>query len=194
MSSEGSKLRKVTTEGKIKITLSLMLVVYSAIVSMITGIFVFLPMALSWGGDLALMKKRNCFYNKADADFKMGVFFFMLAHMFYAMRMETEINHFIVIAMGVIAIIVSNILADIVRIKGNKDIVIIPFYAIVLILSVVNTFFFNKMAFAGGILFFISDSLIGLFMLLKNEGYGAQVAIWATYVPAQILMLTSFII
>lgn len=188
MSSKKNKLR-ITLEGKIKLTLSLMLVVYSAIVSAITGIFVFSPMALSCCGDVALMKKRNCFLNKEYSDFRYGVLFFMLAHISYALKMETEISNVIVVDMTIIFLLFT-----LVTMKYDKEIVIIAFYAIVLILSVANTFFFNEMAFAGGILFFISDSLIGLFMLLKNKSYMGQIAIWMTYVPAQVLMLSSFLI
>ena len=185
--------QRVTSEGIIKLAFTFSLSVFAIIVSFIIKepIIAAFPMFWSTCGDIWLMKKRNCFYNKSEFDFSCGVMYFMIAHLFYAKQMQTEIRDVILLIMA--AIMVIYIIIVFVK-KINKITVIVPLYALVLISSVVNTFFFNKIAFIGGLLFFISDGLIGLFMLLKKNGMNTQVAIWATYVPAQILMITSLML
>lgn len=191
MKSSKGKLRKqITLEGRIKLSLSIGLIIYSIIVSNITGSLAFIAMLMSFGGDVFLMKRRNCFHNKEKDDFKIGVFLFMLAHIFYANTMNTQINHLIISVMAIIATLY------LVTIVFNcvKESIILMFYAIVLILSVVNTFFFNKLAFIGGVIFLISDLLILIFKIKKDNGYIREVSVWGTYILAQSLILTSFFI
>lgn len=185
--------QRVTSEGIIKLAFTFSLSVFAIIVSFIIKepFIAAVPMFFSTSGDIWLMKKRNCFYNKTEFDFSFGVMCFMVAHLFYARQMQTEVLNVIQLIM----VVLISIYVSTVFIAGiNKVTVIVPIYAIVLILSVVNTFFFNKVAFIGGLLFFISDSLIGIFMLLKKDSNWIQFAIWATYVPAQILMITSLML
>ena len=187
-------LRKyVSNEGLTKLIITSLLSIYAVIVSIkINNPFVAaLPMLISSLGDISLMKNRNVFYNKDEMDFRHGVLFFMFAHIFYLNDMQTKFSLTALIIM-VSMVIIFVVFAFIVKVKD--DIKIVPFYAIVLITSVINTFFFSKVAFIGGLLFFISDSLIGLFILLKKNGMNTQVAIWVTYVPAQILLLTSLML
>ena len=185
--------QRVNAEGIVKLILTSLLSIYAIIVSIKIGnpFVAAMPMFISSLGDINLMKNRNVFYNKDKMDFRHGVLFFMFAHIFYLNDMQTKFSLTALIIM-VVMVFMFVIFAFIVKIKDDTKIV--PFYAIVLITSVINTFFFNKVAFIGGLLFFISDSLIGLFILLKKNGMDTQVAIWATYVPAQILLLTSLML
>lgn len=183
--------KKVTTEGKIKLFFSLSLCIYAIVVSDIKSQPIAVAMIFSFFGDFFLMKKRDCFHNKEETDFTLGVFTFMLAHLCYHLNMLTIAQVPVIIIIAVVMIVYA---ALVVKFGVMKNIIIIGFYAIVLISSVVNTFFFNRVSFIGGIFFFISDSLIGLFMLLKKDSKLTQVAIWGTYVPAQILLLTSFLV
>ena len=184
--SSSNKLR-ITTEGKIKLTLSIALVVYSIVVSGITGILVFTAMLLSFGGDFFLMKNGNCFYNKSAGDFRTGVFFFMLSHVCYTRFMATDVRDticsimFCVIGVYLIAIILGL----------KHKIAVSAIYVGVLILSVINTYHFNTMAFVGGMLFLVSDFAIGIFDIIHKKNLLREIIVWGTYVPAQVLMMSS---
>lgn len=190
MKCSKDKLRKrITLEGKIKLLLAMGLVIYSILVSSITGVLALLGMIMSFGGDVFLMKRKDCFHNKEKNDFKIGIFLFVIAHMFYAVIMDTPINHYIISVMVIICVFYLMLI-----VFGAKENLSMFLYAIVLILSVVNTFFFNHLAFIGGCIFLISDSLILLFKVINKEGLIRDVSIWGTYVTAQVLILTSFLI
>ena len=186
---------RVTLEGKLKLSFTLLLFIYSIVVSCIVGsVGPAICMGLSTIGDIFMMKRRNVFHNKNKGDFKFAVFSFGVSHLAYVTFMNTEAKDIIVTLMLIILfiyILVNYILG--LNEKCSKAL-IIPFYAVVLILSAVNTGFFNTVALIGGILFFISDSFIGIFGIKKIDNLGTNLAVWVTYVPAQILMLTSFLI
>lgn len=188
MSSKKNKLR-ITLEGKVKLPLTLLLLVYSIIVSFIVKRPIFAAMLWSNGGDYFMLKSGNCFYDKEDNDFYKGVFLFMISHMFYAGFMNTPISNIIIVIMLNIAAIYVCAIAFGVK---NK-IILVSFYVIILVLSVINAFNFNRMAFVGAIIFFISDALIGIFDIIKNKSLLRHILVWGTYVPAQILLLSSFI-
>lgn len=182
--------RKITLEGKIKLVLSFMLVVYSIIISYLTGKLAVTAMLMSFCGDIYLMKNGNCFYNKEESDFKIGVFLFMISHIAYAGIMNTSASKVIILIMFIIASIYIIATAF-----GLKDTVLVAaIYVIVLILSVINTGFSNTIAFIGGILFLISDALIGICDIVKYTKLGRHILVWGTYVPAQVLLLSSFLI
>ena len=186
---------KITLEGKLKLFFTLLLFIYSIVVSCVAGtIGPVICMGLSTTGDIFMMKRRNVFNNKSKGDFKFAVFSFALAHFSYVAAMNTHIKDLILLPILVIIMIymIINYLTEM-NLECKKT-VILPFYAIILILSVINTGYFNTVALVGGILFFISDSLIGIFGLKKIDTVGTNVAVWVTYVPAQILLLTSFLI
>ena len=186
-----SKVRKkITLEGKIKLVLSSLLVVYSIIISCLTGKLVVTAMLMSFCGDIYLMKNGNCFNSKREIDFKIGVFMFMISHIVYAGIMNTQMSKTIILIMFIIASIYMSVVAF--GLRNNR--IVVAFYVVVLILSVVNTIYFNSIAFAGGILFLISDALIGIFDLVRYKKLGRHIWVWGTYVPAQILLLSSFLI
>lgn len=188
MSSKGK--RKVTLEGSVKLPLSLALVAYSIFVSSWTGTIVVIAMLMSFCGDIYLLKHGNCFYNKGDNDLNAGMFAFMMSHILYANLMETSASKVIILIMSVVATAYT-----IAIVSGLKNkIALTAFYVVVLFLSVINTFFFNTIAFTGGMLFLVSDFLIGLFDLMHDRSFKRHLLVWGTYIPAQILMLSSFLI
>ena len=186
---------KITLEGKLKLSFTLLLFIYSIVVSFVSGtIAPAICMGLSTIGDIFMMKRRNVFHNKNKGDFKFAVLSFGVSHLMYVEAMNTKFKDPIMTTMVIMILsyMIVNYLTDIN--KECKKAFIIPFYAVILILSAVNTYFFNTVAFIGGILFFISDTFIGIFGLKKVDNLGTNLAVWITYVPAQILMLTSFLI
>lgn len=183
-----SSKKRITPEGMVKLPLSLALVVYSIVTSSITGILIVTAMLPSFLGDVFLMKNGNCFFNKAAGDFRAGVFFFMLSHVCYARLMETKVSQTITSIM--LCVIGVYLIAIILGLKHK--LVVSAIYVGVLILSVVNTFHFNIVAFVGGLLFLISDAFIGLFDVIKKKGFVRDLLVWGTYVPAQILMMSAF--
>lgn len=189
--SSGSKNKlRITLEGKIKLPISLALLVYSIIVSGLTGTMVAMTMLMSFAGDVLLMKHGNCFYNKAPKDFAFGVLMFMASHAGYAKLMNTTENENI---LSIMLCIGALYLIALLLGLENK-VVISAIYVMVLILSVINTYYYNTMAFIGGLLFLISDFAIGIFDIIRNRSLLRHIAVWGTYVPAQILMMTSFFI
>lgn len=187
---KSSSLRKITLEGRIKLGITTALLVYSIIVSCVERGYVCVPMLFSFCGDISLMKKRDCFNNRSEDDFRRGVLFFMLAHISYAIIMRSPEKIWIIDCMIMVAMLLM--LLSLLEIK--KDIIAITLYGIVLTLSAINMYHYNMVSFIGIMLFVFSDFLIALFMLLKKDEYITQVLIWVIYVPAQILILTSFLL
>lgn len=182
--------RKITLEGRIKLPLSLALVGLAVYVSIRSGTIAVIPMLLSFCGDIFMMKHGNCFRNKGDNDLYAGMFAFMMSHVFYVNLMETPKNEVIIIIMVVIATIFAIAIAF-----GSKNkIALTALYVAVLILNVSNTFWVNTIALMGGMLFLVSDVMIGIFDIMHDRTFKRHLLVWGTYVPAQILMLCSFLI
>lgn len=186
---EGSNSRKITLEGRRKLGVTTVLVIYSIIVSIVTGIDTILPMLLSFGGDFSLMKNRNCFHNRSEEDFRIGIVFFMSAHIAYAEVMKVDEYSWIKDAMLVAAML----LVFLILVGIRNNIIAIALYAVVLTLSAINMYHFDRISFIGAMLFVISDSLIGLFLLLKKDDIVSQILIWGTYVPSQLIIQSSFL-
>ena len=64
-------------------------------------------------------------------------------------------------------------------------------YAVCLALNAVNSWSFSTLAGIGGILFLVSDAILSVF---EKKSPKWQLAIWFTYVPAQICLLTAILI
>ena len=73
----------------------------------------------------------------------------------------------------------------------RNNIIAIALYAVVLTLSAINMYHFDRISFIGAMLFVISDSLIGLFLLLKKDDIVSQILIWGTYVPSELIIQSS---
>lgn len=178
-----SKLR-INKEGWIKLSLSLMLLTFSVAVSIEKNLFViFFPMLASIIGDILIMSSRGCCTGKKENSFEYGIIAFAVAHLFYISIMPTQISFGILIAgfAFVTAIVFVN----------ENRIVASALYAIVLILSTINAFFFHPLAFTGMILFIISDVILVIF---EEKDPRWQIPIWIFYVAGQICLLTSLLL
>lgn len=190
MSNSKEKKLRLTTEAKVKMPLTIALVVYSIFVTSWTGMIVVIAMLMSFCGDIFMLKQANCFYNRENNDLSIGMFMFMISHILYAHMMNTNINEVIILIMVSFATVYAVVLAFGVK---NK-IVLAAFYVVILILNVANTFFFNTIALSGGMLFLISDVLIGICDIIGERSFKRHVLVWGTYIPAQLLLLTSFLV
>ena len=183
----------MTTEGKVKMLLSVLLLVFALIVSGICkNIFIFFAMFFSSMGDFAIASSRGAIYRekKSKSDFYTGVSAFAFAHLVYVISMlhfKIEMPVFIKIIIGILA--VSSFIAYFMG-ETNNEHCTIP-YAICLLSTCCVAFKFSIITGIGYILFLVSDLILALFEE-KNQKW--QYAIWGTYVPAQAVILTSFLL
>lgn len=179
------KLR-INGEGKVKLILSLSLFVYSIIVTTITNnIGPMFAMLFSMIGDISIMASRGVLTGKKENTFDVGIVAFAFAHMCYICARDNGDIISMAVALPIFITVFAITLFQPLGKKWNY----IP-YAIMILINVINAWQFNWVAGIGGILFIVSDSILSIFEE-KDPKY--QIAIWITYVPAQILFLTSFI-
>lgn len=178
---------RLTNEGKIKLVLSLSLMVYASIISIINRNFnAILPMLWSMIGDICIMSSRGCIFGgKKTNTFKFGIISFAVAHMTYIAVMQTKfsLTFFFISAFLFIFIMVTSL-------KCNKT-VPSAIYAIILIMNFINSIFFDVLAVVGLASFIISDAVLAKY---EEENERWQILIWATYVFAQICILTSLVL
>lgn len=177
---------KINREGKIKLFLSFALLGYSFLVSVITKNFLaFLAMFFSTSGDIYIMASRGVFCEQKKNSFKLGVVAFAFAHIIYIMAMQNEHSiAFVTISMTALFMVIClTVLKD-----NNSN--FIP-YAICIIVNAINAFLFSWIAVAGMVLFLTSDAILSI---CEKKSSKWQIAIWATYVPAQVLILTSILL
>lgn len=178
---------RLTKEGKIKLSLSLALLLYSLIISIVNrNAYAFLPMWWSTIGDICIMSSRGCIFGgKKTETFKAGIVSFAFAHLTYIAIMQTKIS--------LICFLISFFLFFIVAITAMKydKKVASAFYSIILILNFVNSIFFNTLAVVGLASFIISDATLAKF---EEEDPKWQILIWITYVLAQFSILTSLLL
>ena len=188
-----SKLRlNVNTEGKVKLSLSISLVIYSIIVAILNNAILAI-MAMSSGsfGDISIMASRGCLTNRNEDTFNVGVMAFALQHIFYILQMQTEYSETFFIATMIIFLIMLGIMKIA---KTQKDVPLCILYAIIIILNAINAFNFSWIAALGMSLFLVSDIILAISKMLDKRSITWQVAIWITYVPAQICMLTAILL
>lgn len=179
------KLR-INGEGKIKLFLSIALFLYSIIVTIITSnIGAMFSMLFSMIGDISIMASRGALTGKKENTFDVGIVAFAFAHMCYICARDNGDIITMAVALPIFITVFAITLFQPLGKKWNY----IP-YAVMIVLNVINAWQFNWLAGVGGILFIISDSILSIFEK-KEPKY--QIAIWITYVPAQILFLTSFL-
>ena len=185
----------ITKEGKIKLILSFSLLIYSVIVSAITKEHdIFSAMIFSFFGDIFMLRNGLAFGNvKDESDFPFGVIMFALAHVVYLIIMQTNTPWHIIVTviqwLLVIAIFISYIITT--WYQKKRYIICIP-YAICILIATINAWMFNVASGIGYTLFVISDLIIVIFK--DNRPKWANFAVWGTYVPAQVLILTSFLL
>lgn len=183
---------KANTEGKVKLMLSITLLIYSFYIYIITGSFLpFIVMLFSTIGDIAIMSYRNVFRKKKSMHLMYGVIAFCMAHITYILAMPTQINKLLLYA-ATIAFVFLVMLLFFNSERKVKNLVFF-LYSLVIGANLINTFFFDNLAFIGMLLFTLSDLVLLIGEKLKINGIWLQVIIWATYVPAEALLLTSLL-
>ena len=189
-----SKLRlEVNREGKIKLSITLLLLLFSFIASIISknGI-VALAMCGASLGDIFLMAKRGCLTGKEEKTFIWGIISFAGSHLFYLTAMK-EARFAEELAWPMLILFIVMMIMEGVGIKHTVPICV-P-YGIMLILNLINSIYFNKLAIIGIILFIISDGSIVFFEIKKaNRRFIRDIVVWGTYIPAQICLITSFLL
>lgn len=180
------RLWQINREGKIKLFFSLSLLLYSILVSIITKNFAaFLAMLFSSMGDICIMASRGVFCEEKRNSFKLGVASFAFAHLVYVAGMKHEHTiAFISIAMVALVMVIY------LSVTKNNNSNFVP-YAICLLTSAVNSWFFSWVAGIGMILFLLSDAILSI---CEEKSPKWQITIWATYVPAQVFLLTAILI
>lgn len=177
---------RINKEGKIKLFLTISLLIYSAIVTGITEIYiVMLPMLASTIGDISIMSSRGCCTGKKEKSFEYGIIAFGAAHLLYIAMMPTKISlKLLLIAVPLYAIAAWFAI-------NKKRTLASVFYALIIILNFINSILFHPLAMVGMIFFIISDILLAIF---EDKNPKWQIAIWVTYVIAQICIITTFLL
>lgn len=180
------KKLRLNSEGKMKLFLSLALFAYSVYVTFASkNMGAWYAMLLSTFGDIAIMASRGALTGKRERTFNIGVVFFSFAHLAYVGAM---FNNEITVVIAVISFIAVALITWF-QPRG-KTWNFIP-YAIALLNSAVNAWLFSWVAGVGMILFLASDLILSI---CEEKSPKWQIAIWATYVPAQVFMLTAILI
>lgn len=177
---------KVNREGKTKLSLSFSVVIYALIVTIITRNWeAILIMLLACAGDINIMASRGALTGKKENTFNSGVMCFALAHFGYVSAMGRN-----PLCMG-ITMTACVLIYMCINLRPSDDKLLYIPYGIAIITNAVNAWNFSYIAGIGMILFVISDIVLSIFEE-KNPKW--QIVIWATYIPAQVLMLTAILL
>ena len=181
---------QVHWEGKTKLTLSLLLLVFAGVVAGITGvILVATAMLASSIGDYSIMKSRGVFGDKKDKKyFARGVIAFAVAHLLYIFAMQGTKWWGNIVVLDIICCLLTIIMA----VKRDKfgDMMNVP-YAACLILAAINGWQFHWLAGIGYVQFIISDLILAIG---EDRDPKYQIPIWATYVPGQACIIASVLV
>ena len=189
-------MKRIQLEGIVKFTLSIMVLIFSVVTAVKTGnVLVALAMAASTAGDINIMNSRGCFLTEKNKKyFSWGMISFAVAHFFYTLAMDNN-NWTYLVGIEFSAMLVVIIAIWVFSKKEGFDPLenkAIQFtYAACIVLAAIGAVLFNWLTAVGYALFIASDLILS-----KCEYKDAkwQIAIWATYIPAQICIITSFLI
>lgn len=177
-------------EGATKLSLTFLLLAYSLIAAIVTkNLLIFLAMFLSTIGDIFIMTSRGALtvlVGKREKQFQNGVVAFGMSHLVYIATLRTEFS----IKLFWIAVPVVIILLFI-RIFSTYDLQLMATYAVVILMNLANSIDYSWYAAAGVALFIVSDSILAI---CEKRNPRWQIAIWVTYVSAQVLLITSTIL
>lgn len=190
-------MKRIQLEGKVKFVLSIMVLTFAVVTAVITGnVLVALAMAASTAGDINIMNSRGCFLTeKNKKSFGWGMISFAIAHLLYILAMEGIKGWSILVGLEILfCTLVPVMIWGFGKTEGFdalENSVIQFTYAVCIILAAISALLFHWLALVGYILFIASDLILS-----KCEYKDAkwQIAIWATYIPAQICIISSFLI
>ena len=186
------KKLRINKEGKIKGSISLLLLLFSVIVgAWLNNITIIFAMLFSAVGDFLLLVNRGCFNEKKKETFNYGIIAFSMSHLLYMYAMMTELlsNIFIFI---VFVLIVTLII--LIKSNYNKKIAIFSIYGIIILLNFFNTFNFSIIATIGMFWFILSDITVAISKIQKKRTIITHIIVWVTYVLAQTSIFTSFLL
>lgn len=178
------------TEGAIKLSLTTLLLIYSLVIAIVTkNLLIFLAMLLSTKGDIFIMTSRGCLAiieGEENKQFEKGVVEFGMSHLVYIATLETEFSMKLFwLAVPIVVILIC------LRFISNYELQLMATYAVILLMNFANSIDYSWVAAVGAGLFIVSD---GILAICEKRNPKWQIAIWATYVPAQILLITSTIL
>ena len=185
----------ITTEGQVKMVLSILLLLNALITTIeVNNICIFLAMLFSSIGDYSIASSRGAIgptEEKNKTDFNVGVAAFAVAHVLYtfAMGMKVPFEGTFVLKLAIAIVFVAACTAFLLGILDSKN-ATIP-YALCLIATAFISFHFGIVTGIGYVLFVASDLILAIF---EDKSPKWQYAIWGTYVPAQALIITSFLL
>lgn len=176
----------INQEGKIKLFLTFSLLAYSIYITILTKNFDVLScMIFSTLGDICIMSSRGAVTGKNEKTFGLGVILFSIAHMEYILVMQSTRYIPIIAMVSVCLVIIISTMQ-----KEGAKLNYIP-YTVILFCNAINAWFYAPLAGIGMLFFLASDLILSI---CENRSPKWQIAIWATYVPAQILLLTAILI
>ena len=177
---------KVNREGKIKLALSFAVVIYALYVSIADkSMDAIVTMLLSCAGDINIMASSGALTGIKENSFNSGVMCFALAHFGYVSAMGKN-----PLCMG-ITMTACVLIYICINLRPSDDKLLYIPYAIAILTSAINAWLFSYIAGIGMVLFLISDIVLSIF---EDKNPKWQIVIWATYIPAQVLMLTAVLL
>ena len=180
-----SKLR-INAEGIVKLIFSTGLFIFSIIVS-IRGEnkLIFLPMLFSMIGDINIMSSRGCITGEKQNTFNYGIVAFAFAHLLYIENMPTDIQLLVELAGFILFIFVVYTSAI------YKKTIPSIFYAVILLLNLINAMCYDKQIMWGIILFIVSDTILAIW---EDKNPLWQIPIWVFYVLGQFRIISRFLL
>ena len=178
---------KINNEGKIKLLLTFSLLAYSICVSIKkSDIGALSFMLFATIADICIMASRGAVTGRKEKEaFNLGIILFTVVHFICSYIMQTEIIYNIICVAALYVVPIA------VWLKPPLDkIAYIP-YGIALVSNTINAWHFSIIAGIGATLFVISDAVLAI---CEERSPKWQILIWATYVPAQILLLTAILL
>ncbi len=193
-----------------KIILMPLLMLYVYLQTKAKGKYLFLILGLffSWFGDIFLMIRHQQAPEKVKLFFILGLASFLIAHVQYIIAFIKEIylknKVSIVVSKPYIVLPFLLFIITLWIILGNSiNEVKIPIYLYSIVICTMSITAFNRkelvnkksflMVFVGALLFMFSDSCIAI-SVFKQHFYLDRVIIMATYIVAQYLIVTGFLL
>ena len=191
-------MKRIQLEGAVKATLSILVLVFAVVTAVVTGnVWVALAMIASTAGDINIMNSRGCFLTEKNKKyFGWGMISFAVAHLLYILAMEGYKGWSVIVGLELLfCTFVPIMIWGLSKTEENfdplKSSVLQVIYAICIILAAISALLFHWLTALGYCLFIASDLILSK---CEDKDLKYQIAIWATYIPAQICIIASFLI
>ena len=183
-------MKRIKTEGWIKLALTFALSFCSLVVAVIShNIGVFAAMCSSTGGDIKIMSSRDALGTGKDkTKFTQGIIFFAVAHLIYVLSMEGTKGWSVIVGLEALLVVIICVVAWGTEFKGNLLLNVL--YAMCIALAAFNAWNFHFRAGLGYVFFIISDIIL---VIKEDEEPWYQIPVWFFYVSGQALIISSYI-